>query len=197
MFPSGSGLGHIETHPEQVPFRRRDKLFRIFLWAFEKDDLQQLEQVFTCDLRAGRQKDRQKGEELKRTDINSTLPAVWRQLWDARPNASTLFPPPLVPQELREVCVRACVWLAWADCLRAGSSSGERSRRTEQWGKPGFELQLRQRREWESVAQRDRRKCVFLSDGRHRQPAAEFRPSQVTEVENWRQDPKKMSSLNV
>lgn len=74
--------------------------------------MQQLEQVFTCHLQADRQTDRQKGEELKtdrQKDVNSTLPAVRRQLRDTRPNSSTLFPPPLVLQELQETCVR--VWL--------------------------------------------------------------------------------------
>lgn len=161
MFPSGSGLGHIETHPEQVPLGPRDKPFPFSFWASEKDNLQQLEQVFTCDLQAERQTDRRtdrKGEELKQTDINSTLPAVWRQpfVWrDAGPNTSTLFPPPLVLRELQEVCVRLCLCVRVCACVwlgrRAASSSDEQSRRTEQWGKPGFEVQLRQRREWERV----------------------------------------------
>lgn len=66
-------------------------------------------QVQQTDGQTDRQRLRE-GRSWGQTDISATLPAVRRRLQDFRPISSSLFPPPLVQQELQERCVCVAVW---------------------------------------------------------------------------------------
>lgn len=93
-----------------------------------------MKQLFTNPSTTDGQTDSQRlreGRSWGQTDISATLPAVRRRLQDFRPISSSLFPPPLVQQELQERCVCVCrcvMTLKVCMCLQAQRCRVEQSR---------------------------------------------------------------------